>query len=59
MPKIKFFKNIKHHWRYYTKFFGKTEEAGPTICEYALQNYSKWEQLIDAWQKPILEDKLV
>lgn len=45
--------------RYYTKFFGRTAEAGPTICEYAFQNSTKWEQQIDAWQRPILEDKYV
>lgn len=26
------------------------------ICGHALQSYRKWEQLIDDWQRPILED---
>lgn len=56
MPEINFFKNTKKYWRYYTKYFARTGESGPAICEYALQNFSKWEQLIDAWQRPILED---
>ncbi|KAG4076220.1 hypothetical protein HA402_014769 [Bradysia odoriphaga] len=56
MPKVKFFKNTKQYWRYYTKFFGRTGEAGPPICEHALQNYGKWEQSIDSWQRPILDD---
>lgn len=57
MPCVNFFKNTKQYWRYYTKFFGRSGEVGPAICEYALQNSSKWEQQIDAWQRPILEDK--
>lgn len=42
--------------RYYTKYFGIKNDAGPLICEHALQSYGKWEQLIDEWQRPILED---
>lgn len=57
MPSINFFMNGAKYWRYYTKYFARTGESGPPICEYALQNFSKWEQLIDAWQRPILSDK--
>lgn len=57
MPGVNFFKNTKQYWRYYTKFFGHTGEAGPPICEHALQSYNKWEQSIDSWQRPILDDK--
>lgn len=57
MPKIKFHHKMKEYDRYYTSFFGNNGDAGPAICEYALQNYSRWEQLIDGWQRPILEDK--
>lgn len=56
MPEIRYFRKMRTHWRYYTKFFGRSGEAGPAICEHALQSYPKWEQQIDAWQRPILED---
>lgn len=56
MPQINFFRKTKQYWRYYTKFFGRTGEAGPAICEHALQSFPKWEQQIDAWQRPILTD---
>ncbi|XP_055852929.1 non-lysosomal glucosylceramidase isoform X1 [Episyrphus balteatus] len=57
MPNIKFPKKINTHSRYYTKYFGDDGEAGPKICDYAIKNYSNWEKLIDAWQKPILDDE--
>lgn len=56
MPQVCFFRKMRQHWRYYTKFFGRSGEAGPAICEHALQSYPKWEQQIDAWQRPILDD---
>lgn len=31
-------------------------EAGPKMSHYALTNFSKWEEEISAWQKPILDD---
>lgn len=53
MPVVNF---IVYHWRYYTKYFGADGTAGPSICAYALQTHEKWNQLIDAWQQPILND---
>lgn len=35
---------------------GGDGSAGPSICAYALQNHEKWNQLIDTWQQPILND---
>ncbi|XP_049549134.1 non-lysosomal glucosylceramidase isoform X1 [Anopheles darlingi] len=56
MPKVHFQKRGKEYHRYYTKYFGKTGDAGPTMSDYALTNYGKWERLIDEWQRPILDD---
>lgn len=56
MPKIHFTKRSKEYYKYYTKYFGKNGDAGPSISDYALHNYGKWETLIDEWQRPILED---
>lgn len=56
MPKIRFCKSEKEHTRYYTKYFGSDGTAGPIISDYALSNYSKWECLIDEWQRPVLDD---
>lgn len=43
-------------FRYYTKYFGANGDAGEKLCAYALQNYDKWDQIISAWQQPILDD---
>uniref|UniRef100_A0A1L8E229 Non-lysosomal glucosylceramidase n=1 Tax=Nyssomyia neivai TaxID=330878 RepID=A0A1L8E229_9DIPT len=56
MPIVNFGKKLKQYSRYYTKHFGNSGEGGPRIADYALTNYHKWEQQIDAWQRPILED---
>lgn len=57
MPLVNFNNNSKKYSRYYTKYFGKSGETGPKIADYSLQNGSKWEQQIDNWQRPILEDR--
>uniref|UniRef100_A0A1B0CJL7 Glycosyl-hydrolase family 116 N-terminal domain-containing protein n=1 Tax=Lutzomyia longipalpis TaxID=7200 RepID=A0A1B0CJL7_LUTLO len=56
MPIVNFGKKLKQYSRYYTKHFGNSGEGGPRIADYALMNYHKWEQQIDLWQRPILED---
>ncbi|XP_062545738.1 non-lysosomal glucosylceramidase [Armigeres subalbatus] len=56
MPKIHFGKKAKEFYKYYTKYFGKSGDAGPSISDYALQNYGKWETLVNEWQRPILDD---
>lgn len=43
------------YYRYYTEKFGK-ENAALKIVDFALQNYQNWEDQIDAWQKPVLDD---
>ncbi|XP_030242996.1 non-lysosomal glucosylceramidase isoform X1 [Drosophila navojoa] len=57
MPKIQFPRKLQTHTRYYTKYFDDSGECGPRICEYALKQYASWERLIDAWQRPILNDE--
>lgn len=56
MPVVHFTKKVKEYSKFYTKYFGKGADAGPKIAEHALQNYSHWENLIDEWQRPVLED---
>lgn len=57
MPLIKFYNGERTYSKYYTKYFGQAGESGPKIADYALMNCSNWEQQIDNWQKPILEDR--
>lgn len=57
MPLVNFYNKTKTYSRYYTKYFGRAGESGPKIADYSLQNGSKWEQQIDNWQRPILEDR--
>lgn len=57
MPTVEFPMRMKKYSRYYTKYFGADGAAGPKICDHALKSYFNWEKLIDAWQKPVLEDR--
>ncbi|KAF4532276.1 hypothetical protein B566_EDAN007248 [Ephemera danica] len=57
MPKIHFTGRKNQYFRMYTRWFGTEGNAAPGLCKYALQNYVWWEQEIEKWQKPILEDK--
>lgn len=56
MPIVQFPKKLQLHKRYYTKYFNDSGNAGPEICAYALKHYNNWEILIDAWQRPIIDD---
>uniref|UniRef100_A0A672RRE4 Non-lysosomal glucosylceramidase n=1 Tax=Sinocyclocheilus grahami TaxID=75366 RepID=A0A672RRE4_SINGR len=42
-------------WRY-THYYGTKGDAAPSLSHYALTHYSKWEESIDEWQRPILQD---
>lgn len=44
-------------YRRYTKFFGSSCQATADLSLYALENHQDWEQKIDKWQLPVLEDK--
>ncbi|CAG9821274.1 unnamed protein product [Phaedon cochleariae] len=56
MPTINFINNQKSYNRFYTKQFG-TENAVLKIVSYAFENYQKWEESIENWQKPVLDDE--
>lgn len=57
MPLVQFYNKTQTYSRYYTKYFGSSGEAGLKMADYALNNYPRWEQAIDNWQRPILEDR--
>nr|7W2V_A Chain A, Glucosylceramidase [Thermoanaerobacterium xylanolyticum LX-11] len=44
-------------YKMYTKYFGKNGKNSFAILKEALNNYQKWEKMIDDWQKPILSNK--
>lgn len=54
-PKIKFSKGSTYHRRY-TKFYGTSERAALDLVHDALTNYKRWEEEIENWQSPILND---
>lgn len=45
-----------YFFRYYTKFFDNNGTAGPKIMHYSMQNFKNWEQEIEKWQNPILNN---
>ncbi|CAK7336249.1 unnamed protein product [Dovyalis caffra] len=55
-PKIKFLKGSSYHRRY-TKFYGTSERAAQNLVHDALTNYKRWEEEIEKWQNPILNDE--
>ncbi|XP_061468542.1 non-lysosomal glucosylceramidase [Rhineura floridana] len=56
MPCIHFGSKEKGHLRRYTRFFGKEGDACPALSQYTLSHYKEWEEKIEAWQGPILEN---
>ncbi|PWA89841.1 hypothetical protein CTI12_AA107380 [Artemisia annua] len=54
-PKVKFMKGKSYHRRY-TKYYGTFERAAKDLVHDALTNYKKWEEDIEKWQNPILND---
>uniref|UniRef100_A0A8C1SKV4 Non-lysosomal glucosylceramidase n=1 Tax=Cyprinus carpio TaxID=7962 RepID=A0A8C1SKV4_CYPCA len=55
MPKITFGSRERIYVRY-TRYYGTKGDAAPSLSHYALTHYSKWEESIDEWQRPILQD---
>ncbi|KAF5452152.1 hypothetical protein F2P56_027182 [Juglans regia] len=55
-PKVKFLKGSSYHRRY-TKFYGTSERAAVDLVHDALTNYKRWEEEIENWQSPILNDE--
>lgn len=56
MPVVHFKSKGQSYGRRYSRWFGQKGDAAPQLCAYALQNYSNWEQKIEEWQGPILEN---
>ncbi|MCL7041288.1 hypothetical protein MKW94_010475 [Papaver nudicaule] len=54
-PKVKFLKGNTYNRRY-TKFYGTSERSAAHIVHDSLMNYKWWEEEIEKWQNPILND---
>ncbi|KAL8509124.1 hypothetical protein ACS0TY_016352 [Phlomoides rotata] len=54
-PEIRF-PSGKTYYRRYTKFYGTNGDAAAKIASDAILDHAKWEQQIEEWQRPILED---
>ena len=46
-----------HSRRRYARWFRDGRDGAVRLGAYALAHASRWEQLIDRWQRPILDDK--
>ncbi|XP_044490658.1 non-lysosomal glucosylceramidase-like [Mangifera indica] len=55
-PEVKFWSG-KTYYRRYTKFYGTQGDAAASIAHDAILEHGNWESQIEAWQRPILEDK--
>ncbi|KAL3538486.1 hypothetical protein ACH5RR_001852 [Cinchona calisaya] len=51
------FKGGRTYHRRYTKFYGTLGSAASAIAHDAILEHANWESQIEAWQRPILEDK--
>ncbi|KGN52666.1 non-lysosomal glucosylceramidase isoform X1 [Cucumis sativus] len=54
-PEVKF--DGKTYHRQYSKFYGTLGDAAEIIARDAISKHGKWEAEIEAWQRPIIEDK--
>ncbi|PON68328.1 Beta-glucosidase GBA2-type [Parasponia andersonii] len=54
-PEVRFIGKTYH--RRYTKFYGSHGDAAANIARDAILEHAKWESQIEAWQRPIIEDK--
>ncbi|XP_054803001.1 uncharacterized protein LOC129306418 isoform X1 [Prosopis cineraria] len=55
-PEVKF-PSGRTYYRRYTKFYGTNRDFAADIAHDAILGHSQWEAQIEAWQRPILEDK--
>ncbi|KAJ6850666.1 non-lysosomal glucosylceramidase-like [Iris pallida] len=55
-PRVKFPSGKTYHRRY-TKFYGTDGEAAGNLVHDAILEHQNWEAQIEAWQRPILQDK--
>ncbi|KAM9717106.1 LOW QUALITY PROTEIN: non-lysosomal glucosylceramidase [Menidia menidia] len=56
MPTVSFGSREREHVRRYARFFGSKGDACPSLCHHALTHYTQWEERIEEWQRPILQD---
>ncbi|KAJ4713800.1 Non-lysosomal glucosylceramidase [Melia azedarach] len=54
-PEVRFGEKTYH--KRYTKFYGTLGDSAARIGHNAILEHAQWESKIEAWQKPILEDK--
>ncbi|KAG9130370.1 hypothetical protein Leryth_004250 [Lithospermum erythrorhizon] len=55
-PEVTFANGRTYHRRY-SKFYGTLANAASQIAHDAILEHAQWEAEIEAWQRPILEDK--
>ncbi|WOK98959.1 non-lysosomal glucosylceramidase [Canna indica] len=55
-PKVKFQKGCTYNRRY-TTFYGTSERSAVNLVHDALKKYKWWEEEIEKWQNPILQDE--
>lgn len=55
-PEVRFASGKTYHRRY-TKFYGTHVDAAAIIARDAIFEHEQWESQIEAWQKPIIDDK--
>ncbi|XP_024023556.1 non-lysosomal glucosylceramidase [Morus notabilis] len=55
-PELRF-SSGKTYYKRYTKFYGIHGDAAADIARDAILEHRHWESQIEAWQRPILEDK--
>ncbi|KAK6143402.1 hypothetical protein DH2020_023750 [Rehmannia glutinosa] len=55
-PEIRFSSGKTYHRRY-TKFYGINGDAAARIASDAILEHARWENQIEEWQRPILEDR--
>ncbi|KAL9390761.1 hypothetical protein Peur_014681 [Populus x canadensis] len=55
-PEVNFASGRTYHRRY-TKFYGTHGDAAANIAHDAILGHGHWDSQIEAWQRPILEDK--
>ncbi|KAF0300940.1 Non-lysosomal glucosylceramidase [Amphibalanus amphitrite] len=56
MPEVRFGTAAQPVTRYYSRWFAAGRQGAERLCQYALDNYRRWEEAIDAWQQPVLDD---
>ncbi|XP_038074179.1 non-lysosomal glucosylceramidase-like [Patiria miniata] len=56
MPRVHFKSKGHSYLRRYTRWFGHNGKAATRLCSHALHSYPQWEEAIESWQRPILDE---